>query len=58
MPVETIEIKREGFRCERCGHEWVPLDVKNPPRVCPKCKSPYWDLPKEKPEPLPAPQKT
>jgi Zn finger protein HypA/HybF involved in hydrogenase expression len=27
--------------CKRCGHEWYPKqpDV----RICPKCKSPYWD---------------
>jgi hypothetical protein len=33
-----------GYRCERCGHEWVPRgDLNIEPRVCPKCKSPYWD---------------
>ncbi len=30
-------------RCERCGHEWVPRQKDEEPRVCPKCKSPYWD---------------
>ena len=30
----------------RCGHEWVPRDSKEP-KVCPKCKSPYWDRPKK-----------
>jgi hypothetical protein len=39
-----------GFRCERCGHEWVPrgaVDVE--PKVCPnlKCKSPYWNKPRK-----------
>ena len=34
-----------GFRCERCGHEWVPRDKEQEPRVCPKCKSPYWNRP-------------
>lgn len=34
-----------GCRC-RCGHEWLPRDKKENPRVCPKCKSPYWDRPK------------
>lgn len=34
-----------GYRCERCSHEWAPRrDVE--PRVCPKCKSPYWDRPR------------
>lgn len=35
-----------GYRCERCGHEWLPRN-EEPPRVCPKCKSPYWDRPKK-----------
>ncbi len=37
-----VEIKRKGFRCERCEHEWIPNDIKIEPTVCPKCKSPYW----------------
>lgn len=46
MPkLETIEMR--GFRCHRCLHAWVPYDPKNPPRVCPKCKSPYWDRPRK-----------
>lgn len=32
-------------RC-RCGHEWLPREKGDRPRVCPKCKSPYWDRPK------------
>ena len=36
-----------GFRCERCGHEWVPRDSDSEPRVCPKCKSPYWNKPRK-----------
>ena len=33
-----------AYRC-RCGHEWVPNDLRSGerPRVCPKCKSPNWD---------------
>ena len=38
-------ITLEGYRCERCDHKWVPRD-NNVPRVCPKCKSPYWDIPR------------
>jgi len=34
-----------GCRC-RCGHEWLPRDKDEKPRVCPKCKSPNWDRPK------------
>lgn len=35
-----------GYRCERCDHEWVPR-VDHSPRVCPKCKSPYWNVPRK-----------
>jgi rubrerythrin len=31
-------------KCLRCGHAWP---TKGQPRVCPKCKSPYWDRPKK-----------
>lgn len=36
-----------GYRCQRCGHEWVPRDKTQKPRVCPKCKNPYWDRPRK-----------
>jgi len=39
-------IKLDGFRCERCGHEWVKRGEEDP-KVCPKCKSPYWDIPRK-----------
>jgi Zn finger protein HypA/HybF involved in hydrogenase expression len=42
--VPIVEIKNKGFRCERCKHEWVPRDIRIEPRVCPKCKSPYWNV--------------
>ncbi len=36
-----------GYRCERCGHEWVPRGGgDSEPRVCAKCKSPYWNTPR------------
>lgn len=34
-----------GCRC-RCGHEWLPRNKKEKPRVCPECKSANWDRPK------------
>lgn len=42
----NVIIKKEGFKCERCGYEWIPHDIKQIPVTCPKCKSPYWDKPK------------
>ena len=44
--VAKIKIKVEGFLCERCGHKWIPKK-KDYPRVCPRCKSPYWDVPRK-----------
>lgn len=38
-------ITLQGFLCERCGHKWVPREEETP-RVCPRCKSPYWDRPR------------
>jgi len=35
-----------GCRC-RCSHTWLPRESGEKPRVCPKCKSPRWDLPKK-----------
>src|SRR5262245_7028092 len=37
-----------GFRCERCGHEWLPRIKRaaTGPVTCPRCKSPYWNKPK------------
>ncbi len=40
------KITLEGYKCERCEHEWVARG-KEEPRVCPKCKSPYWNTPKK-----------
>ncbi len=42
-----VPISVMGYRCERCGHEWVPRDSDGEPRVCPKCKSPYWNRPRK-----------
>lgn len=42
---ENIELK--GHRCYRCGHAWLPRNSNDRPKVCPKCKSPYWNKPKK-----------
>ncbi len=51
---DKYRIKKEvnAFRCLRCGHEWIPRvelsqlegELKEKPRICPNCKSAYWDL--------------
>jgi predicted Zn-ribbon and HTH transcriptional regulator len=47
LTMGKIPITVMGYRCERCGHEWVPRDFDAEPRVCPKCKSPYWNSPRK-----------
>src|SRR4051812_22799621 len=44
-----VKVQLWGWRCERCGHEWLPREEGVAPRVCPKCKSPYWDRPRQNP---------
>jgi predicted Zn-ribbon and HTH transcriptional regulator len=47
--VQGVKVQRKVwvYQCERCGHEWQPRDPKAPePKVCPKCKSPYWNTPR------------
>jgi predicted Zn-ribbon and HTH transcriptional regulator len=41
------EITLKGYQCERCNHKWIPREESEIPRVCPKCKSPYWDKPRK-----------
>jgi DNA-directed RNA polymerase subunit RPC12/RpoP len=37
-----------GYRCERCGHEWIPRSEHDgEPLLCPKCKSRRWDTPRK-----------
>ena len=42
----------EGYICERCSYRWgsrtgtgFRSDID--PKVCPKCKSPYWNRPRK-----------
>jgi len=35
----------KSHTCTRCNHTWYPR-TPDKPRVCPKCKSPYWSDPK------------
>ncbi len=42
-------INIQGFSCERCNHIWAPrLDSRKMPLVCPGCKSPYWNIPRQR----------
>lgn len=35
------------WECLRCGHRWANRKPQKP-ICCAKCKSPYWDIPKDK----------
>jgi len=35
----------QQMNCLRCGHIWTPRQAEV--RICPKCKSPYWDRPRK-----------
>ena len=32
--------------CKRCKHQWATRKEQTP-KVCPHCKSPYWNIPKK-----------
>ena len=38
--VELVKVK-----CLRCGHEWIPR--KPVVILCAKCRSAYWNIPKQ-----------
>ena len=40
------KIQISANQCERCKHIWKSRDANKEPKVCPKCKSPYWNTPK------------
>ncbi len=46
--VARVPITLMGFQCERCDYQWIPRDIEQEPKVCPSCKSPYWNRPRKK----------
>ena len=40
-----VPITMMGYRCESCGHEWVPRNPEREPPTCPKCRSRNWNRP-------------
>lgn len=45
-----VPITVMGFRCDRCSHEWVPRESERESKVCPKCKSAWWNVPRQRSE--------
>lgn len=45
MPKKRVQVWQ--YQCCRCEHEWLGrMDAD--PRVCAKCKSPYWNTPRRR----------
>lgn len=42
-----VNITVKGYKCERCNYQWIPRKAAEHPKVCPRCKSPYWDKPRK-----------
>lgn len=42
------------YTCLRCGYDWNPRAdrIDHRPRVCPACKSHYWDKPRADQQPV------
>jgi DNA-directed RNA polymerase subunit RPC12/RpoP len=49
---ELGRIRVDAYKCERCGHIWLPSEItkqqNRKPVVCAKCKSAYWDIPRSR----------
>jgi hypothetical protein len=42
-----VPITVMDYRRERCGHEWISRGgSEDEPRVCPKCRGPWWNRPR------------
>ena len=38
-------MKLKQLKCKRCEYEWIART--EDPKVCPNCKSPYWNTPRK-----------
>jgi Zn finger protein HypA/HybF involved in hydrogenase expression len=38
-----VKVSLKELECKRCGWKWIPR--KPIIRICPKCKTAYWDIP-------------
>ncbi len=38
--------KKYELKCLRCDYEWDSIKKGSKPKVCPRCKSYYWDKPR------------
>lgn len=45
--IEKFKLNVWKCQCERCSYEWLSQSS-NKPKACNRCKSLYWNTPKEK----------
>lgn len=45
--IGKVMVEITKLECLRCGHKWYPRFPQKP-RICPYCKSPYWDKERKK----------
>lgn len=43
----TRSVQSTRCTCTRCGHVWV-VRGEQLPRTCARCRSPYWDRPRQR----------
>jgi len=40
--MENLDQMPTKLKCKKCGHKWWPLDENVVPKMCPECKTTYW----------------
>jgi len=47
MPSKKVSVVQ--YECSHCGRTWFPRNplAPKPPKICPTCKNPDWDAPKQ-----------
>lgn len=41
---DRVSRMKGWLRCKRCSYEWQPRKPVSEIRICPRCKSAYWDV--------------
>lgn len=41
--ISKLQEEAGYLHCKRCGHNWLPRNYTEEPKVCPHCGSPYWN---------------
>jgi len=44
--MKKIKVTITKIECLRCGHTWIARKEEKDIKICPKCKSPYFNIPR------------